>query len=415
MNIKDKLRQLDRTSPAPQKPVAPQATGVEALAAQLGGEIMNTGHGPWIHVVRQLPLQTRHGPMPLDRIFAIENAILRLIAKNQISERYDLRQALFIDTETTGLAGGAGTYVFLIGAGYVQGEHFVVEQMFLPQLGAEAAMLAHFETLLSAHQGLVSFNGKSYDVPLLTNRFIQQRMSPFVGMHEHLDLLHIARRLFANDFGDCSLGTLERQVLQVQRNGDIPGAEIPRIYMDYLRYGEADLLPAVLYHNRMDIVSMVALVIHLVEMARLAQQPNAEPVQAARVAKLHMAVRAPQRAAHIFENILSSPTLRGDEEIEFLLHYARTQKKLRQYPLALQAWQQIIEKNTFCLEPFVELAKFHEHQDKDFARALQYTERALRAVETKLQLASTRALLQDHKALLHRRNRLLQKLRRLKK
>lgn len=416
MNLKDKLRQLDRSTGGRDAAAPPRrAPNEDALASQLNGEWIETNAGRFLRVRHRYPWPHPHGAMLLRPAHEIDRENLRVMAKNSISEQFDPQLALFFDTETTGLAGGTGTYVFLIGLGYCTEEAFVVEQLFLSELNGERAMLAYFDSLLQQRRGLVSFNGKSFDAPLLSTRFIQQRMSPTLDLHEHLDLLHAARRLVKNDYGDCSLSTLERSLLGLERHGDVPGEEIPAIYMDFLRTGNADALPPIFYHNRMDILSLYALLMHLAERVQLARDAGIAPEQAARVARLHVQVRAPETAATIYRNLLEKHEIDPANEVEFLLNFARSKKQLRQYDEAVQAWLRIVEQKRFVLEPFVELAKYYEHRQRDYERALTYTRRALNAIQMRLQLMPDGQLHRARQDLLHRQERLLRKLKKYKR
>ncbi|MDQ7053358.1 MAG: ribonuclease H-like domain-containing protein [candidate division KSB1 bacterium] len=329
MNLKDKLRQLDRSAGGRDAASLPRrAPAEDALDRQLKGEWVETDAGRFLRVRNRYPLPHPHGAMLLRPAHEIHRDSMRVMAKNSISDQFDPQQALFFDTETTGLAGGTGTYVFLIGLGYCTDDAFVVEQLFLPELNGERAMLAYFDSLLQQRRGLVSFNGKSFDAPLLRTRFIQQRMPPTLDLHEHLDLLHAARRLVKSDYGDCSLSTLERSLLGLERHGDVPGEEIPPIYMDFLRTGNTNGLPPIFYHNRMDILSLYALLMHLTERVRLARVAGIAPQQAARVAQLHVQVRAPETAATIYRNLLEKQEIDPASEVEFLLHFARSKKTI---------------------------------------------------------------------------------------
>ncbi len=412
MNIKDKLRQLDRSPAAPIRPSPPSANAPGDLAERLGGEWLVRGELRIVRVRRFYPLPCEHGKRLLPPPEQVDLAALRVAAKNSISEKFDLRRALFFDTETTGLAGGTGTYVFLVGVGYFEENRFVVEQLFLPELRAEPALLQYFEELLRERRGLVSFNGKSFDAPLLSSRFIQMRMSPTLDLHEHLDLLHAARRLVQQDFGDCRLGRLEERLLGVEREGDIPGEEIPAIYLDFLRFGDTGRLPPILYHNRMDILSLWALTVALVEVVRGAEENRSSPLHAERVARLYLQNRAPEKAAPIFENLLQQAPAAQAKNLEYWLHLARAQKQLGDFDRAAAAWQQAISAHPFHLEPFVELAKYFEHRAKDYHTALRYTERALAALEHRAKLNAASPVSRARQELLHRRDRLLRKLSR---
>lgn len=167
---------------------------------------------------------------------------------------------LLLDTETSGLAGGAGTFAFLLGLGRVEGATLVVRQYLATRFAGEAAMLARLRESVAGAGCIVTFNGKSFDVPLLTGRFALRREAhPFGGL-PHCDLLHAARRSLRTDWPDCRLRTAEERALGFERVDDLPGAEVPAVWQQWLARGNADGLPKVLEHNRADLVSLLALV-----------------------------------------------------------------------------------------------------------------------------------------------------------
>lgn len=172
-------------------------------------------------------------------------------------------QLLHFDTETTGLAGGTGTRAFMIGAADWQPGGLRLRQLTITTLAAEAAMLRHFAQWLAPDTVLVSYNGKCYDAPLLNTRFRLARLpSPLPGL-PHLDLLHPSRRRWKGRWENCRLGTIERHVLGVVREDDLPGSEAPRAWLDYLRGGSARDLRRVADHNARDLRSLAALCLHL--------------------------------------------------------------------------------------------------------------------------------------------------------
>ena len=168
---------------------------------------------------------------------------------------------MFLDTETTGLAGGAGTAAFLIGVGWVEGERFHVRQYFMRDYHEEAALLHGLADELARFESLVTFNGKMFDVPLLDARFRLNRARFPLGDAPHLDLLHPARRLWKARLESCRLQSLEAALMGLRRHGDIPGEEIPQIYFDFVRRRDARKLARVFDHNRQDIVSLAALAV----------------------------------------------------------------------------------------------------------------------------------------------------------
>lgn len=175
---------------------------------------------------------------------------------------FDVRRALFLDTETTGLH-GAGTVAFLVGLGWIEGDAFVVHQLLMRDYPEEGILLEAVGALLGRFDCVVTFNGKSFDIPLLRDRFAMARLRDRWRELPQLDLLHTARRTWRLRLGRCTLGALEEAVLGIRREGDLPGAEVPERYFQYLKTGDMALLEDVLSHNVQDIRSLGRLLGHL--------------------------------------------------------------------------------------------------------------------------------------------------------
>src|SRR5439155_19417396 len=186
---------------------------------------------------------------PLDLLSAVSRAATTV---------GDPRSLLFLDAETTGLAGGTGTYAFLVGAAWLEDDRLILAQHFMRDFDEEPALLAALRALLERANAVVTFNGASFDLPLLETRFIMARQS-WPAALSHLDLLRPSRRVWTSCFADCRLATLEREVIGVVRDDDIPGALIPALYFDFLRSRRAAPLARVLAHNRDDILTQVGL------------------------------------------------------------------------------------------------------------------------------------------------------------
>src|SRR2546422_139626 len=218
MQSLDELRRMIRRveTRRPPRPAAPPAHEV------LGGELVETGAGPLLVVRREYPLTHTHGREPLGPAFAAPLDLLSAVARAE-TPAGNSRGLLFLDTETTGLAGGTGTYTFLVGVGRLDGDRFIVEQYFMRDFDEEPALLAALVPLLEQAAGVVTFNGSAFDLPLLETRFVlaRRRWPPRLP---HLDLLRPARRVFAPRCADCRLTTLEREVLGLEREDDVSGA-----------------------------------------------------------------------------------------------------------------------------------------------------------------------------------------------
>ena len=165
----------------------------------------------------------------------------------------------WLDTETTGLAGGTGTYVFLIGVATVDDGEFVLTQYFMSHLAHEADMLETISEDLRRYDALVTFNGTRFDLPLLQTRFLLSRLRPAFDLDAHLDVMTLARRLWYRRLGGYSMGLLEQLVLGVERFIDVPGWQIPSLYVQYLHTGDLDALEPVFAHNASDVLSLLAL------------------------------------------------------------------------------------------------------------------------------------------------------------
>lgn len=172
-------------------------------------------------------------------------------------------ELLFFDTETTGLAGGTGTRAFMVGAADVTARGLRVRQLTIANTAAEPAMLEVFRTWLSPQTILCSYNGRSYDAPLLKTRYrLMRQPEPLTGL-AHVDLLYPTRRRYRGVFENCRLATIERRVLGIVREDDLPGSEAPSAWLGYLRGGSSHLLKRVLAHNHQDVVTLARLALHL--------------------------------------------------------------------------------------------------------------------------------------------------------
>jgi uncharacterized protein YprB with RNaseH-like and TPR domain len=226
------------------------------------GSRIETPEGP-LHVVeRWFDPHHRHGRVAVRGALATRPALLARLALDPALEDVDLSRMLILDTETTGLAGGAGTVPFLVGIAWFEDGGLKLEQLFLHNFGAEAPLLRHLAERLRNASCVVSYNGKSFDWPLLRGRFILNR----VALPEpplHLDLLHCARRVLKPRMESVRLPEVERALLGHHREDDIPGSMIPGMYLAYLRGGDPRTLLPVLEHNEQDVVALAAILFRL--------------------------------------------------------------------------------------------------------------------------------------------------------
>ncbi|MBK5297895.1 MAG: ribonuclease H-like domain-containing protein [Vicinamibacteria bacterium] len=246
-------------------------TSLRAVADTLGGDVLEGDGGVAIVVERFYPADHQHGLLRIGDVPGCAMATApELSLLGGVPEPIDRapRALLFVDLETTGLAGGAGTYAFLVGCAFFEPHGFRIRQYFLPGYQHERRLLAEVEALVRGSAALVSYNGKSFDVPVLETRYQFNRLAPPFDGVSHVDMLHPARRFWRGvgaspgawpETDSCRLSVLERTLFGVRRIGDVPGHEIPGRYFDFMRSGDASPLEPVLEHNRLDLISLAAL------------------------------------------------------------------------------------------------------------------------------------------------------------
>ncbi|HLN60194.1 MAG TPA: ribonuclease H-like domain-containing protein [Symbiobacteriaceae bacterium] len=429
MNLRDRLRMLkaagssraagsDESPPVYEAPpVADTSHGPVpyVVGGAVDGYVRASPAGEAFYVETRYPLEYCRGPLPLEYCFEIPGQAWQLLGK--VPPTINLRRAAFFDTETTGLAGGTGTYAFLAGLGFFEGYEFVVRQYFLRDYPEEDAMLAALAEDLSRFDLLVSFNGKSFDWPLMETRYrLARRKVPMTGA-PHLDLLHPARRIWKERLVSCNLTNLEEKVLGVQRYGDVPGALIPPLYFDYLRTGNARPLLDVILHNRLDIVSLVSLAGWLGNMTAypLTPTPDGELIcgdDLYALGRLFDDRGEPGQAIACLEAALE----RGTEAVSPALvqrALSSVYKRTKNQDRAVSIWQAMLEgPAAMSLFPYVELAKYYEHVAKDAPLAYEMALRALAIAERRRSIAGSYGpgTLKDLEAVRHRLARLERKL-----
>jgi uncharacterized protein YprB with RNaseH-like and TPR domain len=348
------------------------------LEARLGAEVRKNPKGSFLLVERRWPLEERHGKVRLADLLDHPLPLRPSERTTPSSATVDPRAAVFLDVETTGLAGGTGTVAFLVGAARVEGDAFVVRQYFMRDFPDEPALLEALARDVGKSP-LVTFNGRCFDWPLLTTRLRIHRTP--VADRDHLDLLPPARRLWAGSLASHGLQDLEREVLGIERTDDLPGWQIPDAYFAWLRTGRSARIARAFEHNEVDVVSMAALA---VEVGRVLRDPTARPgahpadhVGAARLLLAHGdAARARACLAAAIESGVSRPS-RALRRLITGLH-----RRAGDLDAAMRAWRAWAEEpsdddDDFDPHPFEELAKVHEHRRREPAVALAFVETAL--------------------------------------
>lgn len=394
MNLEEKLRQLKkaaeqttrdqelerqleylrRLEPAPKKLPAQRAP--KGIEEYVDGRVQKNAWGEFFLARQALPFGRPYGKFRIGDLAAADLTSLNLLLESAVLP--EPAQLVYLDTETTGLAGGTGTCAFLIGIGAVEGSQFVVRQFFLRDYPEEKAALAALAEALQSFQGVVTFNGKTFDIPLLETRYALARMkSPFSRLL-HLDALHPARRLWRLRLESCKLTDLEGAILGIAREGDVAGSEIPGIYFDYLRTGNAQGLQPVFYHNALDVVTLAALV---VELARILGDTDHRTVTSSldlfSLSRMLERARATERSVATCQQALAKG-LPESIEAQALWQLAAQHKRQRQHDLAVELWNELARREApFAIKALEELAIHHEHRRRDAATALEFTSIAL--------------------------------------
>ncbi|HEY9148430.1 MAG TPA: ribonuclease H-like domain-containing protein [Gammaproteobacteria bacterium] len=271
--------------------------------------------------------------------------------------------AIYIDTETTGLSGGSGTVAFLVGIAQVTSTSLKLTQLLMTRYGAEATLLSELASLLPDTHRLVTYNGKSYDLPLLITRFRMQGMRPDFSAREHLDLLHPVRRLFNKQWPDCRLTTVEQKLLGFSREGDLPGSEAPEAWFAYVRAGFGEQLVRVVAHNRQDILSLAA--IHQ-RLSQIIMAPGSHDIAPYPLGRWWADIDEQRAISYLRAH---KATLCADG-IRLLANLLRRQSE---WAAAAALWEKLACDG--CIESTERLAKYHEHVTKDIHTALKYCEK----------------------------------------
>lgn len=343
----------------------------------------------------------RHGHRHIHEAVAFDMTAAAILANDQHIGNYSSSDALYLDTETTGLAGGTGTMAFLIGLGWFEDGRFHIRQLLARDFGEEAAALLHLSAIAARKKFLVSFNGKAFDVNLLATRFILNRMPCDLAALPHLDLLHPSRRILGHRLENCRLATLEEQILGVRREGDIPGWEIPQRYFDWLKRRDPRLLADIFEHNRLDVISLATLTAHLVEiLTAQAFKQYAETDDYLAAARLLLS-RAGTRNVEKILDVLTEEGWAGISS-KSKINLAQLYKRTGRREAAAAIWREMQSCEPVLFSAVSELAKHLEHRARDYAQAILLIESAL---------ARTNSFTAEERQLLrHRRERLAGKM-----
>jgi uncharacterized protein YprB with RNaseH-like and TPR domain len=368
------VRRLERFraagSVAPPLPVVPP-NRARHLALELGGEVVETAHGEVVVFDSLIEL-------PLDR------AALGRMPYGVVQER----PLVCLDTETTGLATGAGTLAFLVGIGTWTGSQLRVRQLLLPDHALERALLSLLTDSIPADASLVTYNGRSFDWPLLMTRYRLHRRDPPV-LAGHFDLLHISRQLWKHRLGNARLATVEHAICRVRRTDDLPGALIPERYFAYLRDRRGDQLRGVVEHNRQDVVSLALLLAALGRLAAPSGWRGTHPGDVSALGRAYARSGQLETALDCLESALGSSAWRlgavvggGAAWRRLASDRARLLARLGRREEAVAAWVDLGQRGgPGAATAWLHVARHREHFERDVAGALEACAQAAAAAE----------------------------------
>jgi uncharacterized protein YprB with RNaseH-like and TPR domain len=396
VDLRERLRRVlgtSRLAGAPAQAEAPD-DGAAAQRASRGmsrqrdihdlvpGAIVDGPLGACFVAERTFDLEHLHGCEPLGGFFSISDRGLGCLARSAVPLDLDRESILFLDTETTGLSGGTGTYVFMVGVDFFRGERFVVQQVFMRHHAEEPALLAVLNGLVGRFEAVVTFNGKSFDIPLLLTRYAQNRQRPALQVAHHLDLLHPARRFWRERLESCTLGTLEGAILGHARVRDVPSWMIPELYFQYVRGGAPEPMAPVFAHNLDDILSLVAVACRLGRLLGDEVQADHEAQDLFAAGRIFEDLGLVDAACDRYERALTA----GRQVLvraQVAGRLAALCKRLGRQERAIQLWQRLATLRLSGCEPHVELAKHYEHRVRDYGAAIAMVEEALAIVEVR--------------------------------
>ena len=368
---------------------------LDRVADVLAGRLVDTGFGRAVIVERRYESDRLHGTRRVGECEVADGDTLRLLdpALPPNGLQASDQRIVFVDLETTGLSGGAGTVAFLVGCGWFDMGAFQVRQFLLTSYAAERALLDAVATCFEDMTLLVTYNGKTFDVPVMETRWMFHRMRMPLEEVRHFDMLHPARRLWrareggdllertSVDDGGCRLSTLERILCGVRRVGDVPGLEIPGRYFQFLRSGDARPLEPVLEHNRLDLISLAAVTAHAVQLVEEGTPRCRDAAETLALGKVYERAGCIDRALAAYRLAADTPSAHVDVVAEAIYRLAVRLRRDRRFADAAACWRRLLDlkqgrvgRRSALLAPLRQvaveaLAIHHEHRERDYAGA----------------------------------------------
>jgi uncharacterized protein YprB with RNaseH-like and TPR domain len=352
----------------------------------VSGEVVRTPHGEHFETEKLWERHRRHGSVDISDLADLPKDMLAELSGGVITCAHPTRWA-FLDTETTGLAGGTGTCAFLIGVGSIEPAGFRLRQFFMRDYGEEPSVLARLAEHLAQFDVLITYNGKAYDQPLLETRFrLARARVPFDRM-EHLDLLFGARRLWKLRLESCRLVDLEHQILGVERLGDLPGELIPYVYFEYLRTKAAFRLVPIFHHNAIDILSLACLTAIVPSAFRPGdgREVGAGLRHGADLIGLARWLLAADREEEGLRLLRRAVEMGLPDQLLFrtLWDIGGVEKRRGREDAVLAVFTELSgSRNPYRARALEELAKYYEHRERNYSMALEMTRSALAIEDT---------------------------------
>lgn len=376
-NFADRLKSLGVRIGTQDLTPRPRRQAAFAIEQVIPGQEIETPYGPVYIAEERHPVANHYGVINLK--FKTPPELLASYCNYPGLSAASPEEYFFIDTETTGLGLGTGVFAFLIGIGKYSGDDFIIQQYFLRDPGEETAALAALSIEIGDNPVIVSFNGKSFDVPLLKNRYILNSLTSPLETATQLDLLHLSRRLWRDRLPSRTLINLEGQILAAERSTeDVPGWIIPQLYKDYLHTQDARLIKNVFYHNAKDILAMVGLLNYIGSMLNAPlENPDVNEIDIASIGVLHENMGHKEEAIHIYEHVLNLD-LPAEIYNTTLQRLALLYKRDNHWEHALKLWQHAADRQQ--VYACIELAKYYEHRAKALTDAIYWVNHALEIV-----------------------------------
>jgi hypothetical protein len=369
-------------------PDAEAARSLASAAEALGGTSLDSG-GSCVVIDRRYPADQSHGRWSIGSCTPSPSAPIHLFEPRLPRDAEWWRRVVFFDIETSGLSGGAGTLAFLVGCGWFSGEDFEVRQFFLAGPSGERPMLDALARVFDDASLVVTYNGRTFDVPLMETRWAFHRTDAPTANLPHFDMLPPARKLWRrrdrsgmslDEWGGCSLTAIERRVLRFHRFEDVPGIEIPARYFHFLRSGDASAIAGVLEHNRHDLVSLAAVMSRALWLAREGPEACREASEQVGLGRLY--ARAGDEAAA--ERAFGLAAAAGDVEVrpQALGRLAELLSRQKRHAEAAAVWQALLSESprvdrrrtTLHRRAAEALAIHHEHRARDLPSATRFAE-----------------------------------------